>query len=88
MRKSAGGRWGFVACAEGAILLVSEVRCLLVWSQACGSDPRSPALAGGGSALGGAGPRGHTVCPPRAPVLRIVSWVLVRLWGRLSSLLM
>lgn len=61
---------------------------MLVRSQACGSDPRSPALAGGGSALGGAGPRGRTVCPPRAPVLRTVSWVLVRLWGRLSSLLM
>lgn len=53
------GRRGFVARAEGAILLVSEARCLLVRSQACGLDPGSPALAGGGSALGGAGPRVH-----------------------------
>ena len=71
------GRRGFVARAEGAFLLVSEVRCLLVRSQACGLDPGSLALAGGGSALGGAGPRGCTVCPPRTLVLRTVSWVLV-----------
>lgn len=83
------GKVGACGLCRGAILLVSEVLACWCGARPVASDPRSSALAGGGSALGEPRAEEDALSARHGPrVLRTVSWVLVRLWGRLSSLLM